>query len=63
MTSTCRRYGFLYARFDRGLAELARHAPTVPAWYNALQALGSSPSDEERLAVYQSLRERRERAG
>jgi hypothetical protein len=56
MRSKYPSYGFLYAQVDRGLAELAHHAPTVPAWYEALRRLGSEPSDEKRLAVYQAVR-------
>jgi hypothetical protein len=46
-----------YATIDAKLAGLIDTLPTRPGWYERWQRLGAEPADEERLAVYQAIRD------
>jgi hypothetical protein len=47
----------LRAAIDAKLAHLVSTSPTPPDWYESWQRLGPESSDEERLAVYQAIRD------
>ena len=46
----------LHAAIAVRLAELVRDVPSVPSWYDAWMLLGPGSPEEERLAVYRSVR-------
>lgn len=46
-----------YAAINARLAEVVEHAPSPPAWYAPWSRLDRESSDEERLKVYQAVRD------
>jgi hypothetical protein len=46
-----------FAAINAGLAEVVEHAPSPPARYAPRSRLDRKSSDEERLKVYQAVRE------
>lgn len=46
-----------YAAINARLAEVVKHAPSPPAWYAPWSRLDRESSDEERLKVYQAVRD------
>src|SRR5262245_5711638 len=46
----------LHTAIDATLTGLVEKLPTRPAWYDRWRGLGPDPSDEERLSVYQEIR-------
>jgi len=46
-----------YAAIDAKLAETVKTSTQVPPWYNAWKLLGARSSPEERLKVYQAIRD------
>ncbi len=47
----------LHAAINAKLAQLVADSPEVPPWYEAWQRLGPESAEEERLAVYQAVRD------
>ena len=47
----------LHAAISAKLAAVVEASPTVPAWHDAWMALGPESTEEERLAVYQAVRD------
>jgi len=47
----------LYAAINAKLATIVEASPTMPAWYDAWEELGLKSTEEERLAVYQAVRD------
>jgi hypothetical protein len=47
----------LHAKINAKLAQIATSSSTSPPWYDAWAALVPDSSDEERLAVYQAVRD------
>ena len=47
----------LHATINAKLAAIVEASPTMPAWYDAWKELGPESTEEERLAVYQAVRD------
>jgi hypothetical protein len=47
----------LHAAINAKLAQVAERSPTLPAWYEPWIQLGPESSQEQRLAVYQAVRD------
>ena len=47
----------LHAKINAKLAQIAASSSPSPPWYEAWAALGSDSSEEDRLAVYQAVRD------
>ncbi len=54
---SARNHNSLHAAINAKLAEIAAASPTPPPWQEASVRLGPESMEEERLAVYQAVRD------